>query len=447
MGRQVITGLAPDARDFAPDLLTLQESPPSRLPRAAMLLVVLLLCLLVAWSVWARLDIVATAQGRLVPATYTKVVQPAEAGVVSQILVKDGDVVRSGQVILRLDASLAQTDLTALEQEAMHKQMTIRRIEAELSDRPFSPVAGEAPHLAGQVTAQYAARRQSYQDALAQEQAALVRAQAELASAHQNLIKLREVLPIVRGASEKHEQLEQAGFVSALVAADRRRDLVEKTQELQAHLSTVNALKAAIEQSDRKLDAVRSSYRTQLENERVETLTQLRRLNQDLDKTSIRKGQLDIRAPADGVVKDLAVTSAGAVVQAGALLMNIVPRDEPLLAEVMLGNEDAGFVAVGQKVQIKVAAFPFQKYGVIEGKVSHIGADASELRQGQAQQLPSYRALIKLARQRFDSPNDEALTLAPGMLLVAEIHQGNRTVMEYLLSPMQKVTSEAARER
>jgi hemolysin D len=439
--------LAPEARDFAPDLLTLQESPPSSLPRVAMLAVVSLLAMLGAWSVWARLDIVATAQGRLVPATYTKVVQPAEAGVVSQILVKDGDVVRTGQVVLRLDASLAQTDVSALEQEAIHKQMAIQRIEAELSDRPFVPAAGAAPHFATQMAAQYAARRQSYQDALAQEQAALVRARAELASADQHLIKLREVLPIVRNASEKHEQLERAGFISSLVAADRRRDLVEKSQELQAQLSTVNGLGAAIEQGERKLDAVRSSYRTQLENERVDTLAQIRRLNQDLDKTSIRKGQMDIRAPADGVVKDLAVTSVGAVVQAGALLMNIVPKEEPLLAEVMLGNDDAGFVAIGQKVQLKIAAFPFQKYGVIEGRVTHIGADASESRQGQGAQAPSYRALVKLARQRFDAAQDEALTLAPGMLVVAEIHQGDRTVLEYLLSPVQKVTSEAARER
>lgn len=439
--------LAPEARDFAPDLLTLQESPPSRAPRAAMLLVVLLLGLLVAWSVWARLDIVAAAQGRLVPTTYTKVVQPAEAGVVSQVLVQDGDVVRAGQVLLRLDASLAHTDVMALEQEALHKQLTIQRIEAELSDRPFIPPAGAAPHIASQVAAQYLARRQSYTDALAQEQAALVRAQAELASAHQNLIKLREVLPIVRGASDKHAQLEQAGFISALVAADRRRELVEKTQELQAQLSTVSGLQAAIDQSGRRLDAVRSGYRSQLENERIDTLAQVRRLTQELDKTAIRRGQMDIRAPADGVVKDLAVTSTGAVVQAGALLMTIVPRDEPLLAEVMLGNEDAGFVAVGQKAQVKIAAFPFQKHGVLEGRVTHIGADASERGQGQAVQPPRYRALIQLARQRFDGIRDEALTLAPGMLLVAEIHQGDRTVMEYLLSPVQKVAAEAGRER
>ncbi|MFC5499633.1 HlyD family efflux transporter periplasmic adaptor subunit [Caenimonas terrae] len=195
------------------------------------------------------------------------------------------------------------------------------------------------------------------------------------------------------------------------------------------------------------MDAVRSSYRTQLENERVETLAQVRRVAQDLDKSAIRKGQMDIRAPADGIVKDLAVTSVGAVVQAGALLMNIVPRGEPLLAEVMLGNEDAGFVAVGQKAQVKIAAFPFQKYGVIEGTVMHIGADASEARQGQAGQAPSYRALIKLASQRLEAVKDEALTLAPGMLLVADIHEGDRSVIEYLLSPVQKVTSEAGRER
>ncbi|MBI2770197.1 MAG: HlyD family type I secretion periplasmic adaptor subunit [Burkholderiales bacterium] len=437
--------LAPEARDFAPDLLTLQESPPSRLPRVAVLLVVTLLALLLAWAVWARLDVVATAQGRLVPVSFTKVVQPAEPGVVAQILVKDGDVVKAGQTLLRMDARLNQADAGTLDHDAELRRLTMQRIDAELADRALVLPPSVSPLLAVQVQAQYTARRRSYEDALAQEESALLRAESELGAARQTLIKLREVMPIFRNVAEKHEQLEKEGFISQLGSADKRREYVEKSQELQTQIQTVNALKAGIAQQQKKVDAVRSTYRAQLQNERLESLAQLNRIAQEKDKSDVRAGQLEIKAPADGVVKDLAVTSAGAVVQAGALLMNIVPRNEPLQAEVLVGNDDAGFVAVGQKVQLKIAAFPFQKYGLLEGTVSHIGADATQPQN--AQQAPTYRALVKLNRQALKPADGEALVLAPGMLVVAEIHQGERSVLEYLLSPVQKVSAEAGRER
>ena len=124
--------------------------------------------------------------------------------------------------------------------------------------------------------------------------------------------------------------------------------------------------------------------------------------------------------------------------------MNVVPRSEPLQAEVLLGNEDAGFVAVGQKAQIKVAAYTFQKYGLLEGKVVHVAADAT---QPQGAQTLTYRALVELAKQSLTGPDGESLALSPGMIVAAEIHQGRRSVLEYLLSPVQKVATEAARER
>lgn len=444
MSRDAVV-LAPQARDFAPDLLTLQESPPSRVPRWALLAVVTLVGSLVCWSVWARLDVVASAPGRLVPSGFTKVVQPADAGVVAQILVKDGDNVAAGQVLLRLDARASQSDANSLENDAQLRRLAILRIDAELADKTLQLPLGTAPALAMQVHAQYLARRQSYQDALAQDEAALQRARAELAGAQQTLVKLQETLPIIQAAAEKHEQLERAGFISQLAAGDRRREYLEKKQELQAQLQTVNASQAAIVQGERKLEATRSSYRTQLQNERLDALSQLNRIEQEMDKNAVRVGQMEIRAPAAGVVKDLAVTAPGAVVQAGALLMNIVPRDEPLLAEVLLSNEDAGFVSKGQVAQVKVAAYPFQKYGLLEGVVSHVAADASQ-QQGNAQAL-NYRAFVKLGRQTLRTSDGETLALVPGMLVTAELHQGDRTVLEYLLSPVQRVSSEAARER
>ena len=451
--------LAPQAHDFAPDLLTVQLSPPSRLPRGVLLGLTGLVGGLLAWSFWAELDIVAAAQGRLVPISYTKVVQPAEGGVVSDILVKDGDAVKAGQVLLRLDARLSQTDLTAQGQDVAIKRMTLARIAAELvatdsisSTAPvFTANAGYGmPALALQMQSQYLARRQAYQDARAQELQSLVKARAEREAGEQVYSKLKQTLPIYAQSAQAYEKLQKEGFVGDVAASEKRRDWLEKSQDLKTQESTLASLQAAIAQSEKRLVSLRSSYQSQLENERIETQTQLAKSTQELDKSTIRSGLLEVRSPTDGVVKDLAITSRNAVVQAGALLMNIVPRAESLQAEVLLANEDVGFVVMGQKAQIKIAAYPFTKYGLLEGSVIHVGADASDPKQNNSPQAAAltYRALVKLDTQQLNGFNgNAALALNSGMAAVVEIHQGKRTVMEYLLSPVMKVCSEAGRER
>lgn len=176
------TVLSPEALDFAPDLLAIQERPPGRLPRALLLTVAALILLLVVWASFARLDVIATADGRLVPLTFTKVVQPAEAGVVTEILVQEGAAVKEGQVLLRLDARQSLADTTALGKDVALRKLTLRRIEAELADQPFMPAKGEPVELFAQMDAQFRARRQAYLDGVAQETENLNKARADLLS-------------------------------------------------------------------------------------------------------------------------------------------------------------------------------------------------------------------------------------------------------------------------
>jgi HlyD family secretion protein len=270
------------------------------------------------------------------------------------------------------------------------------------------------------------------------------------------LRKLTNTLPLLEQAAQAYEKLVKDGFMGEVAANEKKREWLEREQDMLAQRANVESLKSVIAQSERKIASLRSGYRSQLENERIDTLALLNRSQQDLDKSTIRSGMLEIRAPTDGIVKDMAVTTQGAVVQAGALLANIVPRNEPVQAEVLLGNEDVGFVAVGQATRVKIAAFPFQKYGLLEGNVIHVAADAtgtqnsgasSQNQAANAAAATGYRALVSLNQQTLRAPNGETLTLAPGMQVLAEIHQGERTVLEYLLSPVMKVSQEAARER
>ena len=443
--------LSPEALDFAPDLLAIQERPPARMPRAIAITVVALVGLLLLWASLAQLDVIATADGRLVPLTFTKIVQPADAGVVTEILVSDGDQVKEGQVLMRLDARLSQADTTALGKDVALRQLTLRRIEAELSDRPFLPSKTDHVELYGQVEAQFRARRQAYLDAIAQENEALNKARADVRASEQVLSKLTQTLPSYKQSAEAYRKLVQEGFVGELAANEKNRELVEKEQDLKTQVASVQSLNASIAQSEKRIASLRSQYRSQLENERIDTLAQLNKSGQELTKSNVKAGQLEIRAPNSGVVKDMATTNRGAVVAAGALLMNIVPKEEPLQAEVLLKNEDVGFIAVGQPVKVKVAAYPFQKYGLLDGKVNLVSADSADPKQQQQQGQPptlTYRAIVSLDATALKSAaTGERLTLNPGMLVTAEIHQGQRSVLEYLLSPVKKVGQEAARER
>ena len=169
-----------------------------------------------------------------------------------------------------------------------------------------------------------------------------------------------------------------------------------------------------------------------------------------------------MRAPQSGVIKDLATTTVGAVVQPGTVLLTLVPVSEPLIAEVEIQNEDIGFVRTGQAVRIKLAPFPFQKYGMIDGIVRTVIADSkaqdqvrdqsrTKLESGRGDADPgtprlTFKALIELRRQQFNAEHTR-LALAAGMQLSAEILEGRRTVLEYLLSPVQRVASEAGMER
>ncbi|WP_457330198.1 HlyD family type I secretion periplasmic adaptor subunit [Rhizobacter sp. P5_C2] len=446
--------LDPDALDFAPDLLAIQERPPARLPRVLLVTVAVLIGLLLAWSVFAQLDIIATAEGRLVPISFTKLVQPAEAGVVTDILVKDGDAVTEGQLLLKLDARASQADTAALGQEVALKKLTLRRIEAELADQPLLPGRGEPPLLYAQVDAQFRARRQAYLDAVAQEQETRARAQADLHASQQQLSKLTQTLPSYQQSAQAYRQLVKEGFVGELAANEKGREATEREQDVKVQTANVQSGALAIAQSERKLAALRSQYRSQLENERIETLATLNRSDQEWQKSTVRAGQLEIRAPNAGIVKDLATTTRGAVVSAGALLMNIVPQGEPLQAEVQLHNEDVGFVSVGQLAKVKVAAYPFQKYGLLDGRVILVSADAADPKQQQQQPQPpgqpqlNYRAIVQIDSPVLTSAaTGEKLALNPGMAVTAEVQQGRRSVIEYLLSPVKKVAQEAARER
>ena len=449
-----ILGLKAEALEFAPAILRVEQKSPSPLPRLVLYALLGLFAVALLWAAFGRLDIIAVAQGKLVPQSFIQVVQPADAGIIKELLVREGDEVKEGQVLVRMDARLSEADSKTLQAELHRKRLQLRRIEAELAGTPMKRQADDPAAIYAQTEAQYQARRQAYLDALGTEQASLLKSQHDLKGAAEIESKLQKTVPIYKDQAESWDKLAKEGFAGRLLALDRQRAYLESEQDLKAQTQNVASLKALISQSDRRIAQITSNYRQQLQNERGEAEALYHKLQQDWDKLQHRHTLLELRAPQDALVKDLATHTVGSVVAAGTILMTLVPHNEPVLAEVWVSHQDAGFVRPGQPAKVKFTTYAFQKYGMVEGSVQHISpdaADAADARQDRKKDDPSapnqgYRTLVALAAPVLERDGRQ-YQLSPGMQVSAEVNLGSRTVLEYLLSPIQKTVAEAARER
>jgi hemolysin D len=450
--------LSPEALDFAPGLLAIQESPPGRMPRAVMYAVTSLLALLLVWAAIGHLDIVASAEGKLVPQTYLKLVQPADAGIVKEILVREGERVSAGQVLLRLDAQDAEADAARLGTDLALRSLQLRRIDAELSGGRLRRLADDPPDLYREVESQYQERHQTYLDSLGQAEEQLRKTQRDYESGTAVLNKLQQTNPILKSQSDAYAGLGGEGYVPKVTVSDKQRAYIENEQDLLAQQSTVEGLSAAVNGAEQQVRQIRSKYRSDLENERVDANGEYQKLQQDWAKQAHRSSLLELKAPQAGIVKDLATHTVGTVVSTGTVLLSIVPEQEPLVAEVLIRNDDVGFVRTHQRVKIKLAAYPFQKYGLLDGQILQVWPDASEASSSNNQSSHSneasapqesvtgFKALVSLDRQTLTSAG-ESLTLVAGMQVIAEIREGRRTVLQYLLSPIQGAFHDGGRER
>ncbi|HEX5337936.1 MAG TPA: HlyD family type I secretion periplasmic adaptor subunit [Gallionella sp.] len=465
-----LTGV--DPLDFSPGLLRIQAQPPTPFARTLLYILLILLGLLLIWSIFGKLDVVASAEGKLIPQSYLKIVQPSEQGLIRDILVEEGQLVTAGQTLMRMDPTLSEADGKTLESDTQGKRLDLRRIDAELSGRFFAKQPGDPEIAYAQTLAQYRANRAAYESALAQERSLRDKAQSDLAAAEEVRTKLIKTLPHYRNQDAAYEKLVKDGFVSRIMATDKARERIEKEQDLKSQEYLIQSAQASLAQSTRKLAQITADYRRQLQAERADIDDKLDKAQGELTKHRYRRAlhelkapqecggnaaqQPDTRRPSPGgcIVKDLATHTVGTVISPGTILMTLVPSDEILRAEVWVGNQDVGFIHTGEPVKIKFAAYQFQKYGMVEGQVAHLSADASDANQQQQQagaktgsNLPfAYRALVDLKAQHLIADGMRH-NLTPGMQVTAEIHLGTRSILEYLLSPVLGAFQEAGRER
>ena len=440
--------LQPHEAQFLPAALALRNTPVHPAPRITLWLIMVFALIAVLWAAFGRIDVVATAVGKIIPNDRTKVIQPMETAVVKAIHVRDGQAVTLGQVLIELDATTAAADSERLRNEAMTARLEAQRAQALLAALAngapprLKPLGGaDAPRLLAeqrQATGQY----QEYRARQLQLQAETARRRAELQATQDQVVKLEQTAPIARQRAADYKKLVKENFVSQHGYLEREQARIEQEQDLASSRSKVAEIRAALAEAQQQQATLAAETRRQLLDQHNLAAQKAASLDQELVKADQRGRLMHMTAPVAGTVQQLAVHTVGGVVTPAQPLMVIVPKDNVLEVEAMLPNKDIGFVNPGQDAEVKVETFPFTKYGTLHGTITQVSSDAI-----QDEKLGLiYSTRVKLAKDSLRVEN-KLVRLTPGMAVTVEVKTGKRRVIEYFLSPLMQVTSESLRER
>jgi len=433
---------------FMPAALALRDTPVHPAPRIALWLIMAFALIALLWAIFGRINVVATAVGRVTTKDHTKVIQSMEIAVVKSIHVRDGQVVKPGQGLIELDATAAASDSERFRNEILTAQLEAMRAQAMLS----ALTNGQPPQLgplgginAGRMLAeqsQLSGQYQEYQSHQQQLQAEIARHRAELQTMQEQVVKLEKTAPIARRRAEDYRRLLKDNFISQHGYLEREQVRIEQEQDLAVGQARVREIRAVLMEVKSRQITLAATTRRQLMDQHSRSSQKAASLDQELNKAEQRSRLMHLTAPVGGVVQQLTVHTVGGVVTPAQALMVIVPYDNTLEVEAMLPNKDIGFVNIGQDAEVKVEAFPFTKYGILHGKISQVSSDAiADEKLGLI-----YATKVKLDKDVLYVGN-KIVRLMPGMAVTVEVKTGTRRVIEYFLSPLIQYSSESLRER
>ncbi|TCS63056.1 HlyD family type I secretion periplasmic adaptor subunit [Varunaivibrio sulfuroxidans] len=433
--------------EFLPAALEIMETPPSPLGRAVLWAIMAFFAITVAWAVFAKVNINATASGKLIPAGRVKLIQPLEAGTVSAILVKEGQKVHEGDLLIELDATEIEAAREQVEHEMLVAEIERARWRAAL-DNPANPVAVfDPPHdldAAKRKTYTHLLRSQSdaFQDHLLAIDDQIKAARARLASVRDNLERMRQTAPLVRREYVAKKTLVDKGVAAPLSLVPLQRQMIDFKKGISGERRKVTETQATIAAAREQRKEAVSNYQNNALSQFTLADRRIDNFKQELVKLERRRTRQALISPVDGVVQQLKTNTIGGVVTPAEVLMVIVPDTHRLEADVMIPNRDIGFVEKGQKAVVKLETFLFTRYGAINGRVRTISSDAvADKRLGLA-----YPARITLDRTSMTVDGRE-VQLTPGMAATVEVTTGRRRVIAFVLAPLLRYAKESFHER
>lgn len=410
--------------------------------RTLLYMIALTVIALIAWSAHAPLDEVARGDGKVIPSQQLQIVQSMDGGIVEQILVREGQVVEAGDLLLRIDPTRFVSSLRESRAQFLAASAEVARLRALTSDS--EPVFGhdlltEAPELVAQERRLFEASRDELQEQIAIYQRQLEQRQQDLREAQAARSQYASALALSSRELNVTRPLLRSGAVSDVDIIRLEREVSNARGEVNRADAAISRNEAAIEEARTRIREVELSMLNRWRNQLTEAAARLNALTEAESGLADRVRQTEIRAPVRGTVQRLFTNTVGGVVAPGREVLEIIPLDDQLIIEARIHPKDIAFIRPGQQAVIKFTAYDFAIYGGLEAEVQHISADTI------TDERDNTFYLVRL--QTLTPGFDEALPIIPGMTTQVDILTGKKTVLEYILKPVLRATSNALTER
>jgi hemolysin D len=458
--------------EFLPAALEIVDTPSSPVQIALLKLICAAFAVALLWSYFGWIDIHAIAQGKIQPSGRSKVVQPFEPGKIAAIYVEDGTHVKAGDVLMELDPTETTADREALARDLQASDAEIARrktaIAAARSDEA-NPIVSALPNSDAGVSAREAgvlaadlANLNSTRDSI---KAQIAEKAAEKKRFEMSIAARQRLYAVLMERVEMRDKLRAKEFGSRAAVIDALQEVERENTSMASEKGQAQEAEAAIVSLNRKLDQATNAFIADQMQKQADAERKRDRTAQELVKAQSKSERTRLKAPIDGFIQQLAVTTIGQVVSSGQSLMTVVPQDGAIEVEAMILNQDIGFVEPGQTASVKVEAFPFTRYGAIDATVVKVSRDAVDERmanglsdptstatgkaQASAQQKSQnlvFPATLTL-RQTSMNIDGKQVPLSAGMAVTIEVKTGSRRVIDYVMSPLREVTGQAGHER
>jgi adhesin transport system membrane fusion protein len=398
------------------------------------------------WANGAMIDEVTRGEGRVVPSSKTQVVQNLEGGILSEILVREGDIVQEGAVLVRIDNSLAEANLRDLQGQYISLQARVARLDAlfdgaETVEYP-TEVVKKAPDVVQAQNILFGTQRRQNAAQLSILESQRFQREQEIQEAVSQRRQYRNSLALAREELGITEPLVRQGIMPRLDLIRIERQVADLEGQIRTINTTIPRLQTALQESDNRIDEFNASNRASMSDQLITTRNQLKSIKETLFASTDRVTRTEVRSPVYGTIKQLKFNTVGGVVAPGADIVEIVPLEDSLLIEAEVRPADIAFLRPGQKAIIKISAYDFSIYGGLEATLEQISADTIKYDGGDA----FYRVYLR-TEQNTLTRQGKILPIIPGMTATAEILTGSKTVLDYLLKPILKARDRALRER
>lgn len=404
----------------------------------------------VVWANFAELEEVTRGEGTVIPSLRAQVVQSLEGGIIRSLAVREGQQVRKGQVLATIDDTGFSSDLGELQAKEIGLAAKIARLRHEASgvveagDLEFpSALAARAPEVIQEETKLFEMRRNTSDNQLEILEERLTQRRQELAELVETRARFETNVDLATQELDLKRPLADRGIVSKTEILKQEREVADLRGQLAATLQSIPKVEAAIREAQRSIEEQTLMFRQNAQAELSSAIAENSVIAESLTAARDRVARAEIRAPVDGVVNTVHVNTIGGVVRAGEPIFEITPVDEKLFVEVRIDPKDVAFITPGQRSSVKLSAYDYTIYGVLDGQVAFVSPD-SQVEESTGRRY--YLVNIEIASKSLES-GKELLPILPGMVATADIITGKKSVLDYLLKPIIKARNEALRER